>query len=210
MTSASLPLPVRFPPVPFSVVTLSNRDGPPPGWRALFDWPASGDSHVAYAPGSDAQRNLWATRLDAAVAQADRAVLLVADGASCFAAAWWAKLSPTPYVAKVAGALLFRPLDAEPDEIETRARRFAAPRVVLPFPSIVIDDAVAPSHLDAGLQTLAAGWGSSLVDGAAARPRFRSGHSRWRGAHRMLMQMTAGVVERELRIAEAFGVRWTD
>ena len=52
-----------------------------------------------------AQRTALAARIDAAVSEADRAVMLIAEGAACAAAAWWARLSPRCYTAGVSGAL---------------------------------------------------------------------------------------------------------
>src|SRR4051812_24931691 len=92
----------------FSIVTI-GRGSRTPVWKALLDWPRFGDTHVDYAADTPARRNLWAARLDEAVLHADKPVLLIASGESCLATAWWARLSPSGYVSKVAGALLFAP-----------------------------------------------------------------------------------------------------
>jgi predicted alpha/beta hydrolase family esterase len=105
-------------------------------------------------------------------------VLLVAEGAGCFAAAWWARLSPADYVGRVAGALFFEP--GAKDEA-----RFASPRVALPFPSVVVGDAE--------MRALADGWGSSVVDGDEG-PFVR--------AQRAVQRFTATVVEREVSRGE--------
>jgi uncharacterized protein len=138
------------------------------------------------------QRNLWAARLDGAVLAAERPVLLVADGASCFAAAWWARLSPSSYVSRIAGALL---LDPGADD----AAGFASPRVPLPFPSIVVSDRKAAERLAA----LAESWGSGMAQAPALIGR-RGG--KWHAAQEALARITARVVERELRVADTLAV----
>ncbi|RYD65997.1 MAG: hypothetical protein EOP58_06380 [Sphingomonadales bacterium] len=103
MTSLALPSDL------FSVVTTAAPGSRAPAWKVLLDWPRYGDTHIDYAADTPGQRNIWAVRLDEAVLRADKPVLLIASGESCLAAAWWARLSPADYVAKVAGALLFAP-----------------------------------------------------------------------------------------------------
>jgi uncharacterized protein len=160
----------------FSVVTLSERRVP--AWSRLLDWPVAGNAHVPVRARRLSDRNLLAAKIDRAVLDADRAVLLVAEGAGCFAAAWWARLSPADYVGRVAGALFFEP--GAKDEA-----RFASPRVALPFPSVLVgDDEV---------RALADGWGSSVVDGEEG-PLLR--------AQRAVHRFTAAVVEREVRSGE--------
>ncbi len=186
----------------FSVVTLSDPANRAPSWKALLGWPDRGDAHLDHHAGTDAQRNLWASRLDDAVTRSQRPVLLVAEGESCHATAWWARLSPASYVSKVAGALLFAPRgDA------ATAQKFLSPRVVLPFPSAVVDGH-APSHADE-VQALAASWGSRFVEAgpvSIAAPEPVQGPA-WQQAHGLLMRLTANVVDRKLRVAETLGVR---
>ena len=89
----------------FSVVTVFGAATPAPAWQAMFGWPASGGDAVPLDVRSVADRTRWAAKLDDAVRGADRAVLLVADGLGCAASAWWARLSPGDYVARIAGAI---------------------------------------------------------------------------------------------------------
>lgn len=174
---------------PFSIVTLGERRNRPTAWRELFGWPDLGDAHVELSSATSQARNASAARIDDAVLQADRPVLLLAEGAACFATAWWARLSPTPYVARVAGALLFRPpLDGE------RRSGFASPRVQLPFPSLLLDNSLPPE----GAQTLAGDWGSRLADLRDVRQE-RGGTGPWRHAQRMIERYTLSVVARDLR-----------
>lgn len=189
MTSLFLPAPNPFSPSPFSVVTTGSG-ARTPAWKTLLNWPRFGDTHVDFAAATARQRNLWAARLDEAVRRAGKPVLLIASGESCSAAAWWARLSPADYVAKVAGALLFAPRGAE-------AELFASPRTPLPFPSAVVGRTSTRRAL-----ALAESWGSGLLeDGWHAE-----GDSAWQQAQAAVLRLTARVVEREMRVARAFDV----
>ncbi|WP_034161057.1 alpha/beta hydrolase [Sphingomonas sp. ERG5] len=185
----------------FSVITTGDRRHRSALWP-LPDLFRAGDAHVDYAADTDAQRNLWAVRLDEAVRRAERPVLLVASGASCFAAAWWARLSPSYYVSQVAGALLFDPLGHGGDaEV---AERFASPHIALPFPSAIIGrdtrrDSREPLHL------LAEGWGGAILDMAADQDQLDAGGA-WQQAHAFISRATARVVERRMRVADALGL----
>lgn len=178
----------------FSIITLADRKGGMPAWRELFDWPDIGHGHVELASDTPGARNASAARLDDAVLQADRPVLLLAEGAACFAAVWWARLSPTDYVAKVAGALLLRPMATGGDP----ANSYASPHTRLPFPSLVVDETTALNDA----RTLAGDWGSGLADTlAVGRGRGRAGP--WRHAQRMIERYTLSVVARDVREARA-------
>jgi uncharacterized protein len=156
----------------FSIVTLAERRVP--AWSRLLEWPAAGAGHVPVRARRLSDRNLLAARIDRAVLDADRAVLFVAEGAGCFAAAWWARLSPADYVGRVAGALFFEP--SGKDEA-----RFASPRVTLPFPSVVVGDRK--------VRALGDGWGSSVIDDEEG-PLHR--------AQRAVQRFTAAIVERDV------------
>jgi len=181
----------------FSVITTADRRSRTP-WRALLNLPRFGDAHIDYADETEAQRTLWAARLDEAVRRAERPVLLVASGASCFATAWWARLSPASYVSRVSGALLFSPVGraARSDASE----KFASPRISLPFPSAVI----ARDGEEARLRALVEDWGSGLLV-PGGHDRVASGGA-WQQAHALLSRATARVVENRMRVADALGV----
>ncbi len=179
---------------PFSIITLPGGDGAgPPAWDRLLAWPARGDAELPFTATSAAQRNLWAARLDEAVAQADRAVLLVAQGASCAAAAWWARLSPSQYVDRVAGAFLFMP-----DGGQGRDTLFASPAAALPFPSVVVTEREGEDTM----ASFARSCGSRLLAVShAAGPRQPT---MWRQAQRMIERVAAGIVEYDMRVIHAF------
>lgn len=185
MTTAALTVPNRF-----SIITIAAPGVEAPAWNARLRWPSQGDQHVALEDGE--RRGIWAAQLDAAVMRADRAVVLVAEGIGCHAASWWARLSPSNYVSRLAGALLFDP----PSDGARDREAFASPAVALPFPSLVLagDTATAPGDaIDS--------WGSRLIDGH----RQRQGDLRpWRSAQRLVERVTAKVIERDVERVFAF------
>jgi len=133
----------------YPVLTIYDRADPPS--RRLL-------AHAGQILELGGGRNLWAARLDEAVRLAEEPVVLVAHGVSCFAVAWWARLSPASYVEKVAGALFVRPLRsalaASPEQL------FAGPKIRVPFASILAESAAEAAEL-------ARDWGSRLVDSPA-------------------------------------------
>ncbi len=187
-----------FPGSGHRIITIADPTGTQSAWQSMFDWPARGDRHVGLAADTAAARNLFGVQLDRAVAQADRAVLLVASGAGCAAAAWWARLSPAGYVARVAGALLLAPSQDQPGD------RFASPRVRLPFTSIIVDQDAGPANRQR-LEEYAQDWGSRvLLDRHIPLHSPQSSErSPWRQARHMIRRWSAAVVAHDERVAEA-------
>lgn len=184
---------------PFSIITLPMA-GRPGGeratpWENLFAWPRQGDIQVPFDAASREARDIWATRLDHAVAHADKAVLLVAEGAACLASIWWARLSPSDYVSKVAGALFFQPSSVDALHRQS-GELFASPEALLPFPSLVVDGAV---HGPA----LATICGGRLVSPPRATPQPTG---MWRQAQRLIERLSSGVVEQDLRVLRTLGI----
>ena len=184
---------------PFSIITLpmagpvaaAERAMP---WENLFAWPRQGDVQLHFDDSSREARDIWATRLDHAVAQADKAVLLVAEGAACLASIWWARLSPSHYVSKVAGALFFQPPETAALD-RTGGHLFASPEAALPFPSLIVDGA------DHG-SALATMCGGRLLQAPPAAPPPTG---MWRQAQRLIERFSAGVVEQDLRVLRTLG-----
>ena len=164
---------------PIQILTVCDRADPPPFWVRRLAAVIPSYSHVELAPAVPERRNLWAARLDEAVRGAGHPVLLIASGISCFAAAWWARLSPASYVERVAGAVLVRPLGAHlPD-----TGGFASPNVRFPFPTVVVDDRLDDARCAARARRLARNWGTGFLDLAAPDlralvPEEHAGHFR--------------------------------
>ncbi|WP_213981136.1 alpha/beta hydrolase [Sphingomonas sp. dw_22] len=184
----------------FSIVTIA--EGRPSAWGALFESGPQPDAHIPFKARTTAERNVLAAKLDAAVMQADRAVLLLAQGAGCFATAWWARLSPTSYVSRVAGALFFEPIEKDEGSVDGLLDTFASPRSALPFPSIVLGGETVRAGLRPQVRSLAESWGSRVVIGGHAA--IDSPLSRTR---RAIERFTANMVERDMRVADALGMR---
>jgi hypothetical protein len=166
----------------FSLISLTGARAS--GRHALF----GPSQHIVCNARTRSERALLGAKLDEAVRSADRAVLLVAESAGCFAAAWWARLSPSSYVGRVKAGLFLRPMDDE-DGGEQLLGSFASPRVALPFPSILVDDDGDPR-----LASLAAGWGSDVDSGSDV--------DRLLGRTREAIErFTARVVHRDIRAA---------
>jgi predicted alpha/beta hydrolase family esterase len=180
-------------PANLSLVGISAAAAP---WRDLFAAPAQ--THIPYRAGTASERNLLGARLDAAVTHAEGAVLLVAEGASCFATAWWARLSPSSYVSRVAGALFFDPIADDGESVESLLDTFASPRTRLPFPSIVLGRDDRRSVLASQVRALADGWGSGVVAGSR-----RDAPGPLRRTRSVIQRFTAGVVAREVRTGRA-------
>lgn len=156
-------------------------------------------AHLSADHDSQSARNILGARLDRVVSDAEARVMLIAEGAGCFAAAWWARLTPTSYVSRVAGAVFYAPV-ADARAARAAASHFASPKTRLPFPSLLIDDR---DVLDDGrVDALAIGWGSRPFGmvGEADTP--------WRRARRMVTRFTAGIVELDtLRADKLRGTR---
>ncbi len=174
----------------FSVVTVFGAATPAPAWQAMFGWPASGGDAVPLDVRSVADRTRWAAKLDDAVRGADRAVLLVADGLGCAASAWWARLSPSDYVARIAGAILLDPGRGD------HAALFDSPRTRLPFPSLVIQ----PDGATVG--AAADDWGSRLIVNGRERRRADRPVA-WRQAQQLFLRLTGQIVEQDVNRARA-------
>lgn len=172
----------------FSIITIADPGVQSPSWANLLGWPTKGDDHVALA---DDRRGIWAAQLDQAVMRADRAVVLVAEGMGCFATTWWARLSPSHYVERVAGALLFDPAQEAQEE---RRGQYRSPSTALPFPSMVLGRRIEPGD-NPDLNALIGTWGGRFVEGSRQRGIEQTA---WRSAKRLMSRMSARVVERDI------------
>lgn len=183
----------------FSIVTIAEAGSQPPAWQSRLRWPGTGDAHIALEMHRPRRQSVWATQLDDAVMQADRAVLFVAEGVGCFAASWWARLSPSHYVSKVAGAVLLDPV-APPQDGDKRPL-FASPAVALPFPSLVLTDRDRDLALDPALGAHVDAWGSRML--AGGRQRAAGDPRAWSSAQRLVRRIGRAVIANDLRRARA-------
>jgi predicted alpha/beta hydrolase family esterase len=141
------------------ILTISDSSDPPPAWAREWAESVQVHAHVDVGLRRASRRNLWAMRLDETVRRAEQPVIIVAYGVSCFALAWWARLSPAPYFEHVAGALLVRPLGASVSSPARGLRDYAGPKTQFPFSSIVVGDGDG----DDRARVLSHSWGSDFV-----------------------------------------------
>ncbi|HEX8412773.1 MAG TPA: alpha/beta hydrolase [Sphingomicrobium sp.] len=162
-------------------------DGEPSVLDRLLRLPGLGAAEQIVVRGQTAaQRTALAARIDAAVHEADRAVMLVAQGAACAAAAWWARLSPRCYTAGVSGALMVAPAAQR-----SGSMCFASPNIALPFPSVTIGASDE-------CQRLGSEWGSRMIDGPLAIDGFAPSNR----LRALIARFTAAIVERDVSSAE--------
>lgn len=162
----------------YSVLALSDGTPPPALGEAIERLRAT---LLPLGRETDGERKILGARIDRFVSEADRQVILLAHGAGCRAAAWWARLSPSHYVQRVAGAILVDPA------VEDAGTRFASPATLLPFRSMTLDNT-------GRIEALAREWGSEVMPGDSA---VRGG-----GLLRLIERLSGAVVAHDVRTAE--------
>ncbi|MGN5373725.1 alpha/beta hydrolase [Sphingomonas hankookensis] len=162
----------------YSVLALSHGT-PPPALAETIDRLCA--TLLPLGRGTDGDRNMLGARIDRFVGESEGQVILLAHGAGCRAAAWWARLSPTHYVQRVKGAILVDP------EIDVAGDRFASPATRLPFRSMTVDGS-------GRIEALAREWGSEMMPGDCA--------ARGGGLLRLIERMSSAVVAHDVRTAE--------
>src|SRR3546814_20328511 len=104
----------RESPLVLAVPGLNNSG--PGHWQTIWETTRNDCERVDLGMWDRPHRNTWVNKLNAAIRQADRPVILVAHSLGCIAVAWWAALERPPFGSPVAGALLVAP----PDRSEAR------------------------------------------------------------------------------------------
>lgn len=151
-------------------------------------------------------RNTWVNKLNLAIAQAGRPVILVAHSLGCLAVAWWARLEQPGHPdarhrARVRGALLVAPPEVDRTPLDPRLAGFApAPCQPLPFPSILVASRNDPYMAFADAARLAGMWRSTLVDaGTCGHINAESGLDDWAFGQDLLAGLLAPVAGGPLR-----------
>jgi predicted alpha/beta hydrolase family esterase len=107
--------------------------------------------------------------------------------------AWWAALERPPFGSPVAGALLVAPPDVDTVSMDGRLTAFGpAPKILLPFPSIVAASRNDP-FIDFGrAHTLAKFWGAHCADaGEVGHINAQSHLGEWEYGQYLLNQLIA-------------------
>lgn len=165
-----------------TVLTVPGLGGSgPTHWQSLWERDRHDTVRADLGMWHRPHRNAWVTKLDQAVRSARAPVILVAHSLGCVAVAWWASLSPQPYGWPVAGALLVAPADVDRRDAPEELAGFApAPRIALPFPSIVVASTDDPWVSIERAHSMAADWGSHFVDaGPRGHLNAASGLGHW-------------------------------
>ncbi|NUO84656.1 MAG: serine hydrolase family protein [Cupriavidus sp.] len=138
--------------------------------------------------------------LEAALADIDGPVVLVAHSAGVMITVHWAARHCRP----IRGALLVTPPDfTQPlppgypaQEALAQAGWLPTPLAPLPFPSLVAASRNDPLASHARVTEMAAAWGSRLVDlGNVGHLNPAAGYGRWPRAHELLMELETLVAQ---------------
>lgn len=173
------------------ILTVPGLDGGPSHWLTQWERQCSDCRRVDLGETGVPLRNTWVTRLNLAIHQAGRPVVLVAHGLGCIAVAWWAEYERPQHGNPVVGALLVAPPDVDRPGTDPRLARFAScPRAPLPFPSFLAASQNDPTCSLRTAQLLASDWGSRFAfAGAAGKIDGSSGLGDWLFGKRLLAQL---------------------
>ncbi len=141
-----------------SVLIVPGYGNSGPGhWQSLWERAHPEYRRVMQRDWEHPERDEWVGMLDAAIAQAEPPVVLVAHSLGCLAVAHWAAQHQRP----IQGALLVAPPDVEEPDFAADAGGFApVPLIPLPFPSIVVASANDPYISLERAAYFARAWGS--------------------------------------------------
>jgi predicted alpha/beta hydrolase family esterase len=176
------------------VLTIPGLNNSGPGhWQTIWEETRGDCRRVDLGSWASPSRNIWVSRLDAAIRECEGPIVLAAHSLGCLAVAWWGALQSQPYGWPVAGALLVAPPDCERMETPETIGGFApAPRAPLPFPSIVVASRNDPHIFYERAHSLGKYWGSQIVDaGHSGHINAQSGLGEWRFGQGLLDRLIA-------------------
>lgn len=148
------------------VLTVPGLDNSGSGhWQTLWEKQRNDTRRVDLGMWIRPHRNSWVTRLGQAIRTSEGPIVLCAHSLGCLAVAWWAALEGQAFGKPVAGALLVAPPDCDHLDEGDRLAGFApTPKMMLPFPSLLVasrNDPYAPFEWS---RSIAYYWGSEFVD----------------------------------------------
>lgn len=179
---------------PLILLVPGHADGGPSDWMKLWERERSDCRRLDLGTWDRSHRNTWVNKLNLALHNADRPVILVAHSLGCITVAWWAEYEQPGADSGVIGALLVAPPDVDRPGLDPRLARFSAcPRTELPFPSVVVasqDDSYCTQR---SAISLARDWGSRFADaGAVGHINAHSDLGDWPLGERLLSQLLHG------------------
>jgi predicted alpha/beta hydrolase family esterase len=179
-------------PIVLTVPGLDNSG--PDHWQTLWEQERADCIRVELGMWDRPHRNTWVNKLNHAIRDADRPVVLAAHSLGCHAVAWWAALEQPKSDSPVIGALMVAPPDVDWFPLDPRISGFApTPRTPLPFPSILVASRSDPYIGPRAARDLAARWGSAFADvGDAGHINASSRLGSWRFGQFLLERLLRG------------------
>lgn len=176
-------------PLVLSIPGLGNSG--PGHWQTLWESKRADCRRVDLGLWDNPHRNTWVNKINLAVSQAGRPVILAAHSLGCLAVAWWAQLERPGPDSPVKGALLVAPPGVDGDPLDPRLAAFApVPEVILPFPAIVVGSRNDPYLSLRKARGLARTWGCRFADaGEAGHINAASGIGEWEFGQFLLDQL---------------------
>ncbi|MBN3825677.1 alpha/beta hydrolase [Burkholderia sp. Ac-20384] len=181
---------------PTILIVPGLRDHVEDHWQTHLERRLPNARSVAPLEADKLSRAARVAALDAALAEINGPVILVAHSAGVMITMHWARQATR----KIHGALLAAPADLEspmpagypaPNAIDANGWT-PIPTGRLPFPSIVAASRNDPLARFERVEALAAGWGSKLVDlGEVGHLNPASGYGEWRDAERLIGEVIA-------------------
>lgn len=172
------------------IVPGLNNSGPG-HWQTLWEERRGDCQRVDLGMWEKPHRNTWVNKLNLAIRQADRPVILAAHSLGCLAVAWWAQLEQPGPDSPVRGALLVAPPEVDHRPYDLRLTTFApTPAQRLPFPSILVGSHNDPYMGLRQARRLSRLWGSNFADaGHAGHINADSGLGEWQFGQFLLGQL---------------------
>ena len=169
-------------------------------WQTVWEERLPGTRRVDLGLWDRPHRNTWVNKLNLAIREADRPVVLVAHSLGCLAVSWWAQLEQPAPGGRVRGALLVAPPEVEHDPLDPRIATFApAPADHLPFPAILVGSRNDPYMAYLGARRLARRWGCRFADaGDAGHINAEARLGDWPFGQFLLRQLTSAIPDRAL------------
>lgn len=177
-------------PLVLTVPGLNNSG--PAHWQTLWEQQRGDCRRVELGMWDKPHRNTWVNKLNLAIRNANRPVVLAAHSLGCIAVAWWAHFEGREAASRVTGALLVAPPDVDFFPLDPRLETFApTPGHELPFPSILVGSRNDPYMGFRTAQRLAKTWGSRFADaGASGHINADSQIGDWQFGQFLLGQLT--------------------
>lgn len=174
---------------PSQVLILPGwQNSGPAHWQSLWQT-QFGYQRVAQHDWLRPLRGDWIARLEDVVLSTDAPMVLVAHSLGCQLVASWAAHSRS--TARVKGALLVAPGDAERDELRPLLASWSPTLLkTLPFKSVLVASRNDPYCSFERASTFASCWGSALVSlGALGHINAESGLGLWPQGQAMLQEL---------------------